>query len=854
MTAFHTHLSKLILDDPQFQVDARSLFLYYYSENLASPAARAYTQSVRVTATQIRRLCQSASVFACSEDETHQRIAYDLATQMFESQGQTFPSLASVARLIMARTGNIPSIDLLPDPTSDPLPPSLIFETLHRQEENTTLIGDAPITLTDFQRQVWEVLRSERSASVSGPTSAGKTFIITAHITAAFLSRESVTVALIVPTRALIRQVQSDLERAFIRYGVTGVQSWTSVANPPERLSSRNLFVMTQERLQFLLTHWPVRPQLDILVVDEAQKIEDGARGVLLEDTILELANVSPRPQVVFLTPMAQDPERLLALLDERPSEALQGDLAPVSQYVYSVRAWPRRLRVERLTEATTPAPLLDYAPPVEIPTRRDERMAVIALELGGGRQSLIYANDASEAERIALAIGRRRDIGPSSIDVQATVAALREYVHEEFSLNECLLSGAAYHYRAMPDIARLSVEDLFRSSEVSFIACTSTLLEGINMPARNVFVCRPRQGRGHPMSDSGFWNLAGRAGRLMRDFSGNVYCIDESKWDKPVNERERRYKLASAFEVSVMSEELSVYIEDPTVAPATDSETSTHVVNTLVSSAVNGDQDSLVTHIQRRAPSADPQQTIHVASKVIDIAKSLRIPAEFARLNRGIDIRLQQSAFDRLSSMSDAEIIELIPISPFIGDFSNRLSRIYKFIFDELRVGRVNSASYFSVLSSQWIREDTLRAMIDNHLAFRRRRQRDKQLNINTEIRGLITAIEDTVRFTYVKGTKCFIDLLQLLFQQRTNIRIDGTDLGLPYYLELGMCREGTIALHNLGVSRTTSIVASRLARQFGIREEDIPVWLRNHAGLVQSHLPRPCSREISQFLSREN
>jgi superfamily II RNA helicase len=59
-----------------------------------------------------------------------------------------------------------------------------------------------------------------------------------------------------------------------------------------------------------------------------------------------------------------------------------------------------------------------------------------------------------------------------------------------------------------------------------------------MNLPARNIFLLKPTTGRGSPISGAGFWNLAGRAGRLGKELEGNVYLIDYDDWEtKPVQE-----------------------------------------------------------------------------------------------------------------------------------------------------------------------------------------------------------------------------------------------------------------------------------------------------------------------------
>lgn len=56
-------------------------------------------------------------------------------------------------------------------------------------------------------------------------------------------------------------------------------------------------------------------------------------------------------------------------------------------------------------------------------------------------------------------------------------------------------------------------------------IFCTSTLLEGVNMPADNLFITDYRNGY-NPLSDVEFRNLIGRVGRLQYSLYGNVFLI----------------------------------------------------------------------------------------------------------------------------------------------------------------------------------------------------------------------------------------------------------------------------------------------------------------------------------------
>lgn len=85
-----------------------------------------------------------------------------------------------------------------------------------------------------------------------------------------------------------------------------------------------------------------------------------------------------------------------------------------------------------------------------------------------------------------------------------------------------------------MPQSIRDLIEHHFKIGNIDYLFCTSTLLEGVNLPARSVFILTHKKGPS-PLESVDFWNLAGRAGRLSMELSGDIFCIrdDNKLWNK---------------------------------------------------------------------------------------------------------------------------------------------------------------------------------------------------------------------------------------------------------------------------------------------------------------------------------
>ncbi len=124
---------------------------------------------------------------------------------------------------------------------------------------------------------------------------------------------------------------------------------------------------------------------------------------------------------------------------------------------------------------------------------------------------------------------------GPSklTVEVRKNLAAFaKEAVHPSYVLAETVEGGVGFHYGRIPPLLRSVVERAFADGHLNYIVCTSTLLQGVNLPARNVFMQNPHKGEENPIESVDFWNLAGRAGRLGKDFQGNVFLVDYDEWE----------------------------------------------------------------------------------------------------------------------------------------------------------------------------------------------------------------------------------------------------------------------------------------------------------------------------------
>lgn len=109
----------------------------------------------------------------------------------------------------------------------------------------------------------------------------------------------------------------------------------------------------------------------------------------------------------------------------------------------------------------------------------------------------------------------------------------VQNQIHKDYFLADLLEQGIAYHIGYLPSAIRMRIEKLFKAEKITAMFCTSTLVEGVNLPADNLFITSYYSGRAQ-MTDVDFRNLVGRVGRIQYNLSGNVFMVsDETRNNK---------------------------------------------------------------------------------------------------------------------------------------------------------------------------------------------------------------------------------------------------------------------------------------------------------------------------------
>jgi hypothetical protein len=488
----------------------------------------------------IAKLLYCATIFAQTDKDSFKAVAQNIAFNAILLSSDD--GLRERALRVLEEIGNFPGISYI-ESNYEKASISLIG-MLRRgisEEINTVFIDDERIPLTDYQKSVWDLLPKKHSVAISAPTSAGKSFLVIEYLCRMVEQCQGIAVVYIAPTRALLAEVHQRIVNRLA--GVEDIRVSTVPTIDAEG-KSRQVYILTQERLQVLLS---VSDQsFTLVVVDEAQNISDGQRGMILQETIEQALQRSSRTQVVMLAPGAEGFSRAASSVGLEDLRTARTGLSPVLQNRILVSASGNTLSLKLLG----PNGATDIG---NVRTKRgydisEARLAAVALELGDSG-SLVYAPGPSEAEVVAAQIANDCSIIDSP-ELLELASFIEEHIHPRYPLIGMVKRGVAFHYGKMPSLLREAIEASFKAGVIQYLVCTTTLFQGVNLPARNVFIGTPTRGRNNKvmLDPALLWNFAGRAGRMKKDIVGNVFLVDYEDWGQKPMDNMVPFKITPAF------------------------------------------------------------------------------------------------------------------------------------------------------------------------------------------------------------------------------------------------------------------------------------------------------------------
>lgn len=405
--------------------------------------------------------------------------------------------------------------------------------------------GTSILTLSSFQKRMWDAMDQYERVGISAPTSAGKSFILVNKAIDTLLKEDGVIV-FIVPTISLINQVSNDLRAKIKELKAWDIRVYQTVNNLSLFKSEKTIYVLTQERaLNALNNQEEVFERVRMLIIDEVQNIEkitseDEERAKTLFDVIQEFKNDKQVEKIILSGPRLKNIGPFTKEWFGDEGQSVSEDIPSVLNISFSIKKIKYNRENELLLTQHLP---LGITNSIKILDNFQLKAKVLGKkEYGDDANNFIYQLIASdkEAGNIVFA-GRTKQANETALALAARLAdddkdhtSLQQFiadtVHPLYSLIPAINKGVAFHHSKVPQHLRNLVEKTFSKRQLHTVVSTTTLMQGINLPAKNIIIRNPSLAMGENLTGYEFTNLKGRAGRLMKDLVGRAIIIDEDE------------------------------------------------------------------------------------------------------------------------------------------------------------------------------------------------------------------------------------------------------------------------------------------------------------------------------------
>lgn len=392
------------------------------------------------------------------------------------------------------------------------------------------------MTLTTKQIELYRDILQKNQIIYSAPTSYGKTTICLNGFIDLLKIEKINTLLIIVPTKALINEYKKNVNR-LIRENGLHIDVIESAYN--EFSKNKKIYIFTQERVLAFFTDNTRIADVDYILVDEAQAItyiKNNRTPLLLK--ALSLFDHCPK---IYLTPFVKNfNENVMKKIDNNNKFKeciVTGKESLVSNNKFIIDLYNHDkiiiydvtfnkqdiyLSMSRQWEKGSDDcdDFLNVLPFMEKITGNDEKTIVFTTSKD---KSMDWPKQLLKVCR-PITLSKR---------MKALIKHLEQNIHKYFELINFLKHGIAFHNGYLDNYTKRQIEYIFveEKESIKYLFCTSTISQGVNFSAKNIFAFIGTFKSDNPQLD--FINLLGRAARLKYNELGNLFLVKNTKTTK---------------------------------------------------------------------------------------------------------------------------------------------------------------------------------------------------------------------------------------------------------------------------------------------------------------------------------
>jgi predicted house-cleaning noncanonical NTP pyrophosphatase (MazG superfamily) len=787
VSGFTTKLAKHILKSESYKETSKKLFSSYIRELTA--------ESHNLEKQEIRKLLLSSQILLKSDDENLQEEGSIILSMILDLYPGEHSEIIPIAKNIFSYLGNFPNISLL----EEKFPETNFFYNFYTEaqmdfREHINHVKELDFPLTDYQLALWSDLQSDQDVITSAPTSAGKTYIILNYLLDKVIASDGAFAAIIVPTRALISEVAGNIyELAKKKEQEKELEICTIVKEG--EFGGKTFFVMTQERLHEILQRGDIK--FDYLFIDEAHNISDKSRGVLLHLTIEKMLEDS-FPQIIISMPSPNYQNSFSSIFKDVSFKKEITSNSPVAKIVISVEPKGQQLLISRKNSSNELRIKKGF---------KGKSLEDIAIKFGSRHSNIIFRNRPDYCENTANKLAERINEFSDHPALEEAANYVEEFIHKNYSLANNLRKGIAFHYGPLPSSIRIMVENLAKDGQIKYITCTSTLAEGVNLPAKNLFLLNPAthvsRNPSERLDDVTLRNITGRAGRMLKHFSGNIFLIEPDTWTFKdyFDKTDTEDKIPTYFKsLNENLYEIIVALRGEYLHDDKDQYRYYTIANKLIREFSS---NTLEHTMKAEELTLSQDEKSHLSENIKLAHDNLKVATFTLEANPTVGYIQQNKLFNFLGRQKQFE--KWVMPHPKSQELYENLLRVCDklYEFGIYIPSEGYSLEYICLITQKWVYGNSLKEIIAEQIDYDEKRAKEegrKPDSVNTSVRKIIKVINNDIRFRLSNALRCYYSLLN-------NILIGGgielQNIKIHAFIEVGASDERMINLINLGLTR---------------------------------------------------
>jgi replicative superfamily II helicase len=419
------------------------------------------------------------------------------------------------------------------------------------------LVGNQKFLVSGFQKRVWHRMSQVKMLGISAPTSAGKSFIILLKAIDLIL-RQSGNIIYIVPTLSLVAQVAADFNCQLQNFDVPNYRICTTYSS--EDKGEKRIYILTQEKAISAFSQEEVPfANIRALIVDEIQNIEkvandDDQRAKTLYDTLIEFSHATQPDLIVLSGPRVEGLKNLgLEIFNEAKSDEEKTKESPVASFTYAISKVGNDYYFNQYSEALVSPNRIQISNRELIKGYGNSQykddffkyLSQFTINLGHQAKNIIFSPTSAQARKTALKLAEFSQVSNGSSEVDSLIQYIKDTVHDRYDMSLTLPKRIVYHHGKTPSHIRAVTEHAIRNKLIDNVVCTTTLMQGVNLPAQNIVMRNPdlaiksQKGTKPKLTNYEIANLRGRAGRLLKDFIGRTFILEENSFERTTEQAE---------------------------------------------------------------------------------------------------------------------------------------------------------------------------------------------------------------------------------------------------------------------------------------------------------------------------